>query len=184
MRDWRTIIVTQTMGEFVDAFNLNSESSAFIDRVLGYVLYNGVLYNGDETIGRKPIAPLTNIDLSGLLSRDKKIVAFVGTSKNGTSFLVNSLAEMLSQQGIKTALLDLTQNKNAYYIYTQNDESLREIAFKSIDSLRKGNPAGITVNKNLTVYTTLPGENEDINDYANILETLLKNYSLILLDFN
>ena len=42
MRDWRTIIVTQTMGEFVDAFNLNSESSAFIDRVLGYVLYNGV----------------------------------------------------------------------------------------------------------------------------------------------
>ena len=66
MRNWRTIIVTQTMGEFVDAFNLNAENSAFIDKVLGYVLYNGVLYNGDETIGRKPIAPLTNIDLTGI----------------------------------------------------------------------------------------------------------------------
>ena len=32
------------------------------------------------------------------------------------------------------------------------------------------------------MYTTLPGENEDINDYANILETLIKNYSLVILD--
>ncbi len=148
------------------------------------IMQNNSLNNGTQTQSIQNVGKynLTNVDLSGLLSRDKKIVAFVGTSKNGTSFLVNSLAEMLSQQGIKTALLDLTQNKNAYYIYTQNDESLREIAFKSINNLRKGNPAGITVNKNLTVYTTLPGENEDINDYANILETLLKNYSLILLD--
>lgn len=51
-------------------------------------------------------------NLGGLLSRDKKVVAFVGTSKNGTSFLVNNLAEMLSEKGIKTAILDLTQNKN------------------------------------------------------------------------
>ena len=125
---------------------------------------------------------LSNTDLSGLLTRDKKVVAFVGTSKNGTSFLVNNLAEMFSQKGIKTALLDLTQNRNAYYIYTQNEESLRSIALEAIANLRKGNPAGISINKNLTVYTTLPGENQDINDYANILETLIKNYSLILLD--
>ena len=125
---------------------------------------------------------LSNTDLSGLLTRDKKIVAFVGTSKNGTSFLVNNLAEMFSQKGIKTALLDLTQNRNAYYIYTQNEENLRQIAFSTISNLRKGNPAGIQVNKNLTVYTNLPGENQDINDYSNILETLLKTYSLILLD--
>lgn len=124
----------------------------------------------------------SDADLSGLLTRDKKLVAFVGTSKNGTSFLVNNLAEMFSQKGIKTAILDLTQNKNAYYIYTQNEESLRTAAYGAIANLRKGNPAGIPVNKNLTVYTTLPGENEDINDYANILETLLRNYSLVLLD--
>lgn len=125
---------------------------------------------------------LSNTDLSGLLTRDKKVVAFVGTSKNGTSFLVNNLAEMLSQKGIKTALLDLTQNKNAYYIYTENEEDLRKIAYGAMANLRRGEPKGIQVNKNLTVYTTLPGENEDINDYANILETLIKNYSLVILD--
>lgn len=125
---------------------------------------------------------LTNADLSGLLTRDKKVVAFVGTSKNGTSFLVNNLAEIFSQKGIKTALLDLTQNKNAYYIYTENEEPLRKIAYGTMANLRRGDPQGIQVNKNLTVFTTLPGENQDINDYANILETLIKNYSVILLD--
>ena len=125
---------------------------------------------------------LSNTDLSGLLTRDKKVVAFVGTSKNGTSFLVNNLAEMLSQKGIRTALLDLTQNRNAYYIYTENEENLRQIAYNAMANLRRGDPKGIQVNKNLTVYTTLPGENEDVNDYANILETLIKNYSLVLLD--
>ena len=56
-----------------------------------------------------------------------KLVAFVGTSKNGTSFLVNSMAEILSKKGIKTAILDLTQNKNSYYVYTKNDETLRNM---------------------------------------------------------
>ncbi len=123
-----------------------------------------------------------NTDLSRLLTRDKKVVAFVGTSKNGTSFLVNNLAEMLSQKGINTAILDLTQNKNAYYIYTENEENLRKVAYDCINNLRRGNANGIQVHKNLTVYTTLPGENEDINDYGNILQTLIQNYSLVILD--
>ena len=125
---------------------------------------------------------LSNVDLSGLLTKDKKVVAFVGTSKNGTSFLVNNLAEMISQKGINTAILDLTQNRNAYYIYTENEEDLRKKAYGCIENLRRGNVQGIQVNKNLTVYTTVPGENNDINDYANILQTLIQNYSLILLD--
>ena len=125
---------------------------------------------------------LSNVDLSGLLTKDKKVVAFVGTSKNGTSFLVNNLAEMISQKGINTAILDLTQNRNAYYIYTENEEDLRKKAYGCIENLRRGNVQGIQVNKNFTVYTTVPGENNDINDYANILQTLIQNYSLILLD--
>lgn len=86
-------------------------------------------------------------DLSRLLTRDKKVVAFVGTSKNGTSFLVNNLAEMLSQKGINTAILDLTQNKNAYYIYTENEENLRKVAYDCIGSLRRGNANGIQVHR-------------------------------------
>lgn len=120
--------------------------------------------------------------LKNLISMSNKLVAFVGTSKNGTSFLINSIAEMLSKKGIKTAILDLTQNKNAYYIYTQNDENLRRTAFNCIDNLKNGVAQGIEVNKNLTVYTTLPDRNAEFNDYTNILTTLTKNYSLVIMD--
>lgn len=123
-----------------------------------------------------------NIDFTRLFTSDKKAVAFVGTSKNGTSFLVNNLADVISKSGIKTAILDLTKNKNAYYIYTENEEELRKKAYSCIDNLRRGNPVGINVSRNLDVYTTLPGENADINDAQNIMQTLINNYSLVLLD--
>ena len=123
-----------------------------------------------------------NTVTSNLVTSDCKIVSFVGTSKNGPSFLVNNLAVLLSDKGIKTAILDLTKNKNAYYIYTLNEDALREKSFRCIDGLRSGVADGIQVSKNLTVYTTLPGENPSIDDYENILDTLSKNYSLVLLD--
>ena len=58
-----------------------------------------------------------NIDTDNLITSDQKIISFVGTTKNGTSFIVNNLAELFSNNGIKTAILDLTKNKNSYYIY-------------------------------------------------------------------
>ena len=121
-------------------------------------------------------------DLSALLTPDKKIVTFVGTSKNGTSFMVNNIAELMSSMGINTAILDTTKNRNSYYIYTKNEEELRVTASKSITSLTQGITNGIVVNKNLTVYTSLPDENDDIYQVDEILETLLKTYSLILID--
>ena len=123
-----------------------------------------------------------NTNLASMLTKNQKIVAFVGTSKNGTSFLVNNIAELLSQKGINTAILDLTRNKNSYYIYTENDESLRNIAYSCIENLKVGNAQGIQIHKNLTVYTTLPGGEQNESDYTNILETLTKNYSLVILD--
>ena len=144
--------------------------------------YQSYQSSEQSAVGNTQSSYSMNTGLSRLLTRDKKVVAFVGTSKNGTSFLVNNLAEMLSQKGINTAILDLTQNKNAYYIYTENEENLRKVAYDCINNLRRGNANGIQVHKNLTVYTTLPGENEDINDYGNILQTLIQNYSLVILD--
>lgn len=122
-----------------------------------------------------------NVNIESLLSKDKKIVTFVGTSKNGTSFLVNNLAELFSSMGINTAILDVTKNKNAYYIYTKNEEELRKVAFNSMSNLEKGIAQGIKVNNNLTVYTSLPAENEEVNPES-ILATLAKNYSLVLID--
>ena len=125
---------------------------------------------------------IEEIDISGLLSSDKKIVSFVGTNKNGTSFIVNNLAEMLSTAGINVAILDTTKNRNSYYIYTNNEEELRKIAMGSLEGLVRGSARGIEVHKNLTVYTSLPDENEYIEHSDKILETLLKKHSLILID--
>lgn len=122
------------------------------------------------------------VDFNYLLTRDKKVVSFVGTTKNGTSFVVNNVAKLLSSKGIRTAILDTTQNKNSYYIFTNNEEELRKIAYGSIDNLRNGQPVGINVDKNLTVFTSLPGEDRGIDDYSRILETLIKNYSAVLID--
>ena len=122
------------------------------------------------------------VDISRLLTPDKKIVSFVGTSKNGTSFIVNNLAEYMSSIGVKTAILDTTKNRNSYYIYTKNEEDLRKVAINSINGLVNGQTNGIMVNQNLTVYTALPTENEEINNTGAILETLVKNYSLVLID--
>ena len=145
---------------------------------------NNMQQNYQSTFGSRAVETThqMNSNLASLLTNDKKVVAFVGTSKNGTSFLVNNVAELLSQKGINTAVLDLTKNKNAYYIYTENEEEIRKTAYNCMEELRRGNANGIQVHKNLTVYTTLPGENEDIEDYGHILETLVQNYSLVILD--
>lgn len=121
-------------------------------------------------------------EFEGLLSKEKKVVSFVGTSKNGTSFLVNNVAIILSNMGINTAILDATSNKNAFYIYTKNYEELRKTASNSFENLINETADGIKVNNNLTVYTTIPSKGELINSSRPILETLIRNHSLVIID--
>lgn len=122
-----------------------------------------------------------HVDIESLLTQEKKMVSFVGTTKNGTSFLVNNLAELLSSMGINTAILDMTKNKNSYFIYTKNEEPLRRIAANCMTNLANDVPEGIKVNDNLTVYTTIPSQQDNI-DVGTIISTLVKNYSLVLID--
>lgn len=121
-------------------------------------------------------------NISEYLKNDKKIVAFVGTSKNGVSFLINSLGAMFSSIGVNTAILDVTKNRNSYYLCTQGNEDLRKIAIDSIKNLENDVAKGVEVNKNLTIYTSLPGENEYFVDGESIYRTLLNNHNLILVD--
>lgn len=122
-----------------------------------------------------------NID-SQFIAKNGKIVAFVGTSKNGTSFIVNNLAELLSQKGIKTAILDLTKNKNSYYMFTDNDQRLMSAAANSVKNLIRGNISGVEVNKNLTVFTSLPGDDQEFENIDMVLQNLDNNFSAILMD--
>ena len=116
------------------------------------------------------------------LSDGKKIIAFLGAHGNGTSFIVNNIAQLLSEQGIKIAVLDLTQNRNSYYIFTENEERLRNIAYTCFDKLKSGISDGIKVNKNLTVYTALPNSDTEIENKEMAINTILKESDLILLD--
>ena len=150
------------------ASNLNYNNN------FGYQQQENKLQNVDKTY--------QDIDISGLLTSDKKVACFIGTSKNGTSFIVNNLAEITSRMGIDTAILDTTQNRNSYYIYTKNEEELRKTAMESINNLLQGVAKGIQVNKNLTIYTSLPEETEGIENAGMILQTLLKKHSLVLID--
>ena len=157
---------TQTNGYM--PFDLNSSNGRSND------------YNQTKLTNTRRTYPTDAID--ALLTREKKIVTFVGTSKNGTSFLVNNLALSLSKKGIDVAILDATKNRNAYYIFTENEEDLRQIAEKSIPNLINGVAAGLKVDKNLTVYTALPDDDVPMEQYEEILSTLVKNHSLILID--
>lgn len=126
-----------------------------------------------------------NLDmLKGVaLAGNGKVVAFVGTSKNGVSFIVNNLAQLLSQSGINTAVVDLTKNKNSYYMFTDNDANKVKIATESLKNLSKGLVNGLVVKNNLTVFTALPDDMEADNlDYRSILESLSSRYDVILLD--
>ena len=121
------------------------------------------------------------LDMNRILAPNQKIVAFVGTSKNGTSFLVNNVAEILSLNNVNTAILDLTKNRNAYYIYTKNEEMLRNKANECIKKLKDGVADGIEIHKNLTVYTSA-FDVEEIENVEPIIQTLLTKHNMVLLD--
>ena len=76
----------------------------------------------------------------------------------------------------------MTKNKNSYYIYTDNNEDLRNIAYTSIEKLETGTAEGIKVDRNLNVYTALPNDNKDYSNAEAILSTLVQNESLVLID--
>lgn len=143
-----------------DSFNYGTEAIQSIEPPIDYSMSN----------------------LNSLMTKDKKIVTFLGSTKNGVSFLINNLAEIFASVGINTAILDMTKNRNSYYIYTQNEENLRQIAYTSIEKLQQGTAEGIRVKQNLTVYTALPNDGKNYSNVEAILSTLVQNHSLILID--
>ena len=181
--------------EEIDLFNLNEQEEN--DKEIGLLntdenqektadLFNLDFEEDNSEVNDEESLDITesksSVDLNTFLTKEKKVVSFVGTTKNGTSFIVNNLALILSSMNISTAILDLTKSKNAYYIYTKNEQKLRDIAENSILNLSNGITNGIEVNKNLTVYTELPGKEQENIDTKNVLKTLLEKYNVVLID--
>ena len=158
----------------VDLFNMNEAEKEKTN-------YNAFNTEQRENYDVEPTVR-TSRTLSTLLTQEKKIVSFVGTTKNGTSFVINNLGLTLSGMNLSTAILDMTQNKNAYYIFTNNEERLRRIAEDSISNLERGIAEGIKVDRNLTVYTEIPGQDKKYKNIENILSTLMEKYDVVLID--
>jgi hypothetical protein len=158
-------------------------------RVVGEISQNSNLNGFDSRIG---VGIDSNNSLTEIGNNPKKdnnaiagngkIVSFVGTSKNGTSFIINNLARLMADQNINVAIVDLTKNKNSYYMYTDNEEALIKKAEVSLKNLSNGDPTGLEVGNCLTLYTAIPEDVEDTLDKDKIFNTLSKNYDIALLD--
>lgn len=123
--------------------------------------------------------PISNTALAG----SGKVVAFVGTTKNGTSFIVNNIALLLAESGVNTAVVDLTKNKNSYYMFTDNDANKIKNATESLKQLEMGQTSGLAVKNNFTVFTALPGDTsiQHINN-ENVLRNVSNSFEVTLLD--
>lgn len=144
--------------------------------------YNEITMSSPFTNTPKQENQYLELDINQIINSNQKLVAFVGTSKNGTSFLVNNVAEILSINGIDTAILDLTQNRNSYYIYTKNDERLRNQSNYITSNLKSGVANGIQEHKNLTIYTSPIEGDENLEAVEPTIEALMKNHTVVLMD--
>ncbi len=138
--------------------------------------------NMPSEFNKKEEIQYQELDINSIIKSNQKLAAFLGTSKNGTSFLVNNVAEILSANGIDTAILDLTHNRNAYYIYTKNEDALREQSNYIMNNLKAGRANGLQEHKNLTIYTSPFEDDENLEAVEPIIETLLQMHTVVLMD--
>ena len=165
----------------------NEEDDDFNDRTQSVDNISHQMANVNDTneldeFAKKENVEYPELDIDLIMNQNQKLVAFVGTSKNGTSFLVNNVAEILSMNGIDTAILDLTRNRNSYYIYTKNDEQLRNKSNYITNNLKAGTANGIQEHKNLTIYTSPLEEDENLQAVEPIVETLINHHTVIIMD--
>ena len=165
----------------------NEEDDDFNDRTQSVDNISHQMANVNDTneldeFAKKENVEYPELDIDLIMNQNQKLVAFVGTSKNGTSFLVNNVAEILSMNGIDTAILDLTRNRNSYYIYTKNDEQLRNKSNYITNNLKAGTANGIQEHKNLTIYTSPLEDDENLQAVEPIVETLINHHTVIIMD--
>ena len=124
----------------------------------------------------------SSVNINELLQENKKVVSFLGSKQSGTTFIINNIAKIMAKRDIDVAILDMTSNKDTYYIYTQNKESVRVSIKDCFKNLSEGKLNGLHVENKLTVYTDLPNEKAYRVKAENILETLLKKHQIVLID--
>ena len=85
------------------------------------------------------------LTINELLKENKRIISFLGSRQSGTSFLVNNIARIMARRNIDIAILDMTSNKDTYYIYTKNMEAVKIKIKDSFKDLSEGTLNGIQI---------------------------------------
>ena len=115
-----------------------------------------------------------------------KMVVFVGANKTGTTFVTNAIAHSLASSKIRTSILDMTRDKSMFYLYNQNDKSMRKRAAECMQRVSDGEDIYLeTTNAYLKVYTTVPGSVSDVRrgfKHKTIIETVKANCNVTIVD--
>lgn len=111
----------------------------------------------------------------------RKIVAFVGAPKVGTTFCINAIGTFLAKSKIKTAIVDVTRKRDTYTIYTYDNEGKRNIAAESMKYASNGLNEPLIYEK-LSVYTAMPGEDRKTYNASLVVDTIIQNNNVILMD--
>ena len=116
----------------------------------------------------------------------KKMIVLVGANKVGTTFMTNAIAHSMANAKINTSILDMTRDRSMFYLYNQNDKSLRKRAEECMQKVMSGDDCYLeTLNKYLKVYTSIPGTLADPRrgyKHKAIIETVKSNCSLTIVD--
>ena len=111
----------------------------------------------------------------------KKVVAFVGAPKVGTTFCINAIGTSLAKSRVKTAIVDLTRKRDSYTIYTYDNEGKRNIAAESLKYASNGLNEPLIYEK-LSIYTAMPGEDRKTYNSSVLINTIMQNNNVILID--
>lgn len=116
MRTWRTLQTNSTTRELIENFNINAYSSMFMDYVTGTIMNNGLLFTGKETVEGQPIAPLTKIELEGIVNSNTIFDNFRMYFKGD-----NSIVEL---NQFPVDLTEFNDNK-PHFLYFKKDRTYR-----------------------------------------------------------
>ena len=116
MRDWQELKYTNTFKDLVDKFNLNRDSSEFLDKMTGTILSNGVLFSGRETIDGMLLRPLKSVELSGVVQSNTIFDNFILYFRD-----TNNLKEL---NKFPVDLLSYADGK-PHFLYIKEDLSYR-----------------------------------------------------------
>ena len=125
-------------------------------------------------------------NMSPVSGNVNKMVVFVGANKSGTTFVTNAIAHSLAASKIRTSILDMTRDKSMFYLYNQNDKSMRKRAAECMQRVSDGEDIYLETNNSyLKVYTTVPGSVSDVRrgfKHKTIIETVKANCNVTVVD--